>query len=35
VALARIRKVENIIYADVDPEPKKLAATNKPAAKRG
>jgi len=31
VALARIQKLENIIYADVSPEPKKLVATAKSA----
>lgn len=37
VALARIREVENIIYADVSPEPKQLALAAKPArtAKKG
>jgi murein DD-endopeptidase MepM/ murein hydrolase activator NlpD len=35
VALARIRKVENIIYADVDPEPKQLVITTRPATKKG
>ena len=31
MALARIRQVENIIYADVSPAPKKLALATKPA----
>ncbi|HJW46006.1 MAG TPA: M23 family metallopeptidase [Lysobacter sp.] len=35
VALARIRKVENIIYADVGPAPQKLVAAVKPASKKG
>ena len=35
VALTRIRKVENIIYADAGPAPQKLVAAVKPASKKG